>query len=63
MQVKISKTFEVKQPVAQVWEFLSDPRKVATCIPGAQITEAQSWSCADGLQRRTDRRTFGCAEL
>ena len=40
MQVKISKTFEVKQPVAQVWEFLSDPRKVATCIPGAQITEA-----------------------
>ena len=40
MQVKISKTFEVKQPIAQVWEFLSDPRKVATCIPGAQITEA-----------------------
>ena len=25
--------------MAQVWEFLSDPRKVATCIPGAQITE------------------------
>lgn len=40
MQVRISKTFEVKQPVAQVWEFLSDPHKVATCIPGAQITEA-----------------------
>ncbi len=39
MQVKISKTFEVKKPVAQVWEFLSDPRKVATCIPGAQVTE------------------------
>ena len=40
MQVKITKTFEVKQPAAQVWELLSDPRKVATCIPGAQITEA-----------------------
>ncbi len=39
MQVKISKTFQVKKPAAQVWEFLSDPRKVATCIPGAQITE------------------------
>jgi carbon monoxide dehydrogenase subunit G len=39
MQVKISKTFQVKKPVAQVWEFLSDPRKVVTCIPGAQITE------------------------
>jgi hypothetical protein len=40
MQVRITKTFEVKKPVAQVWEFLSDPRKVATCVPGAQITEA-----------------------
>src|SRR5436309_9651439 len=40
MQVKINKTFEVKQPIARVWEFLSDPRKVVTCIPGAQITEA-----------------------
>jgi carbon monoxide dehydrogenase subunit G len=40
MQVKITKTFEVREPVAQVWGFLSDPRKVATCVPGAQITEA-----------------------
>jgi carbon monoxide dehydrogenase subunit G len=23
----------------KVWAFLSDPRKVATCVPGAQITE------------------------
>ena len=40
MQVRTSKTFEVKEPVAHVWQFLSDPRKVATCIPGAEITEA-----------------------
>jgi carbon monoxide dehydrogenase subunit G len=40
MQVKITKTFAVKEPVTQVWGFLSDPRKVATCVPGAQITEA-----------------------
>jgi carbon monoxide dehydrogenase subunit G len=39
MQVKITKTFEVEKPMGQVWEFLSDPRKVTTCIPGAQITE------------------------
>ena len=39
MQVKITKTFEVKEPVARVWGFLSDPRRVATCVPGAQITE------------------------
>ena len=40
MQVKTTKTFQVEVPVAQVWEFLKDPRKVATCVPGAQITEA-----------------------
>ncbi len=40
MQVKITKTLEVKEPVTRVWGFLSDPRKVATCVPGAQITEA-----------------------
>jgi len=37
--IRIEKTFEVQQPVALVWNFLSDPRKVVTCVPGAQITE------------------------
>ena len=40
MQVKITKTFQVQEPVTRVWEFLKDPRKVATCVPGSQITEA-----------------------
>src|SRR5271156_2520610 len=39
MALKIEKTFEVHEPVEKVWAFLSDPRKVATCVPGAQITE------------------------
>lgn len=39
MALKIEKTFEVPEPIAKVWAFLSDPRKVATCVPGAQITE------------------------
>jgi uncharacterized protein len=39
MAVKIEKTFQLQQPVEKVWAFLSDPRKVATCVPGAQITE------------------------
>jgi carbon monoxide dehydrogenase subunit G len=38
MALKIEKTFAVQEPVEKVWEFLSDPRKVATCVPGAQIT-------------------------
>lgn len=39
MAVRIEKSFQVKEPVEKVWEFLSDPRKVVTCVPGAQITE------------------------
>jgi uncharacterized protein len=40
MGMKIEKTFQVRAPVDKVWTFLSDPRKVAACVPGAQITEA-----------------------
>jgi len=39
MALKIEKSFEVPEPVEKVWAFLSDPRKVATCVPGAQITD------------------------
>lgn len=39
MGQKIEKTFSVKEPLDRVWDFLSDPRKVAMCVPGAQITE------------------------
>ncbi len=39
MAVTIEKKFEVPEPVDKVWVFLSDPRKVVTCVPGAQITE------------------------
>jgi carbon monoxide dehydrogenase subunit G len=40
MAVRIEKTFQVKAPIDQAWALLSDPRNVASCIPGAQITEA-----------------------
>ena len=39
MAVTIEKKFEVPEPVEKVWAFLTDPRKVVTCLPGAQITE------------------------
>ena len=39
MQSKQTKTFQVNEPIRKVWLFLSDPRKVAPCLPGAQITE------------------------
>jgi uncharacterized protein len=37
--IKVEKIFRVDEPVEKVWVFLSDPRKVAACMPGAQITE------------------------
>jgi len=37
--IRIEKTFQVQQPAGVVWIFLSDPRKVVTCVPGARITE------------------------
>src|SRR5580700_3535646 len=39
MAMRIEKTFQVKEPVDQVWSLLSDPRRVATCVPGAKITD------------------------
>jgi carbon monoxide dehydrogenase subunit G len=39
MGMQIEKTFVVKAPAAAVWEFLTDPYKVARCLPGAAITE------------------------
>jgi carbon monoxide dehydrogenase subunit G len=39
MAIQIEKTFQVEEPVDQVWSLLSDPRRVATCVPGASITE------------------------
>ncbi len=37
--IRIEKTFQVREPIEKVWEFLSNPRKVVTCVPGAQITQ------------------------
>jgi uncharacterized protein len=39
LALRIEKTFQVSAPIERVWSFLSDPTKVASCVPGAQITE------------------------
>ena len=36
MQVKMSKTFTIRAPISDVWNFMTDVEKVSTCIPGAQ---------------------------
>ena len=35
----ITNDFEVAKPVAAVWDFFGDIQKVATCLPGAELTE------------------------
>src|SRR5436305_711920 len=39
MGMDITKSFVVKAPAAAVWDFLTDPYKVARCLPGAAITK------------------------
>ncbi len=39
MALHIEKTFTVKAAAGAVWEFLTDPQKVARGLPGAAITE------------------------
>lgn len=46
MGIPIEKSFVVKAPAAAVWAFLTDPYRVAGCLPGAAITgqgEDGSW--------------------
>ncbi len=39
MKANIEKTFQVEQPIKQVWDLLSNPEQVVSCVPGAQLTE------------------------
>src|SRR6201987_2676684 len=49
MAIRIEKTFQIGEPLERVWKFISDPRKVANCLPGAQITETVDDSTFKGL--------------
>lgn len=37
--MKIEKTFTIAAPQEQVWSFITDPQKVARCIPGCEGAE------------------------
>ena len=39
MPLEIQKTFTIEAPRAAVWAFLTDPYRVASCLPGAAITQ------------------------
>lgn len=39
MPIRIEERFRVNAPVQAVWDYLVDPRRVVTCLPGAELTE------------------------
>ena len=45
MAIEIVKTFVVKAPPASVWSFLTDPQRVARCMPGAAGSSSARMRC------------------
>lgn len=39
MEAIIDKTFTIEEPIEKVWVNLSNPMEIASCVPGAEITE------------------------
>jgi carbon monoxide dehydrogenase subunit G len=39
MAIEIEEKFQVKAPMEVVWSFMTDPSRVVTCMPGAQLVE------------------------
>jgi carbon monoxide dehydrogenase subunit G len=42
MGFRIEETFQVEASVPVVWSYLTDPRQVVRCIPGAELTGSES---------------------
>lgn len=39
MAITLEEKFQVEAPRAQTWAYISDPMRVAPCLPGAELTE------------------------
>ncbi len=39
MEAIIEKSFEIEEPIEKVWVNLSSPMEIASCVPGAAITQ------------------------
>ena len=48
MSLRIEETFQLRAPVDRVWTYLTDPRQVVTCLPGAELTSVANESTFDG---------------
>ena len=41
MSIRIEEVFDIQAPPARVWAYLTDPRQVVHCLPGAELTSVQ----------------------
>jgi uncharacterized protein len=39
MTTSINRTFEINEPIEKVWDSLSNPHEIVSCVPGAALTE------------------------
>lgn len=59
--MKIEKTFKVDAPCEEVWDFITDPERVASCIPGcegAKETEPGQYEAKINVKVGPVRTTF-----
>lgn len=48
MAIEIKEEFEVDAPIEQVWDYVLDPAKIVTCMPGASLDEVIDERTFDG---------------
>ena len=41
MSIRIEEVFEIQAHPDRVWDYLTDPRQVVNCLPGAELTSVQ----------------------
>ena len=49
MSIQIEETFQIAVPVETVWQFLLDPHRIVTSMPGAELEEVVDDRTFDGV--------------
>lgn len=42
MSIRIEEVFEIQAHPDRVWSYLTDPRQVVNCLPGAELTTVEN---------------------
>lgn len=59
MSLRVEESFEVRAPADLVWEWLTDPRRVAPCLPGARLDAVDAGGrCTGGMEVKAGPATI-----